>query len=102
MLTKALLGREIPSGGLPADAGVMVSNVTTAAEIGTLLPLGQGLIERVITITGHGVGRPGNYLLPVGTPLNFILEQVQLAGAAREGIFGGAVRGKAGGVPGAR
>lgn len=95
MLTKALLGREIPSGGLPADVGVMVSNVTTAAEIGTLLPPGQGLIERVITITGHGVGRPGNYLMPVGTPLNFILEQVQLAGAAREVIFGGPMMGKA-------
>jgi electron transport complex protein RnfC len=95
MLTAALLGREIPSGGLPADVGVMVSNVTTAAEIGTLLPAGQGLIERVITITGRGVKRPGNYLMPVGTPLTFILEQVGLERAAREVIFGGPMMGKA-------
>jgi electron transport complex protein RnfC len=74
LLTKALLHREIPSGGLPADIGVMCSNVATAAEIGMLLPLGQGLIERVITITGQGVARPGNYLIPLGTPLNFVLD----------------------------
>ena len=76
MLTKALLNREIPAGGLPANVGVMVSNVTTIAEIGTLLPLGQGLTERVITIGGQGVKRPGNYLMPLGTPLSFVLEQV--------------------------
>ena len=33
MLTVALLDREVPSGGLPADVGVVVSNVTTLAEI---------------------------------------------------------------------
>ncbi|MDH5751144.1 MAG: electron transport complex subunit RsxC [Deltaproteobacteria bacterium] len=95
MLTKALLNREIPSGGLPADIGVMVSNVTTASEIGTLLPRGQGLIERVITITGRGVERPGNYLMPIGTPLSFILEQVGMKGQAREVLFGGPMMGKA-------
>lgn len=94
MLTQALLGRQIPSAGLPADVGVMVSNVTTVAEIGALLPKGQGLIERVITITGHGVERPGNYLMPVGTPLHFILEHVGLKEAAREVIFGGPMMGK--------
>jgi electron transport complex protein RnfC len=94
MLTKALLNREIPSGGLPADIGVMVSNVTTLAEIGTLLPRGQGLIERVITIGGHGVERPGNYLVPVGTPLQFILEQVGMTGPGREVVFGGPMMGK--------
>jgi len=94
MLTRALLNREIPSGGLPADVGVMVSNVTTVAEIGTLLPAGQGLIERVITVTGPGVERPGNYLVPVGTPLMFLLEHVGLNDRAAEVIFGGPMMGK--------
>ncbi len=94
LLTKALLGLEIPSGGLPADISVMCSNVATAAEIGTLLPLGQGLIERVITITGQGVARPGNYLIPLGTPLNFVLDHVGLLREAREVIFGGPMMGK--------
>ncbi len=95
MLTKALLGREIPSGGLPADAGVMCSNITTLAEIGALLPYGRGLIERVISITGEGVKRPGNYLVAIGTPLEFILEHVGLVSDAFAVIFGGPMMGKA-------
>jgi len=94
MLTKALLDREIPSGGLPAHVGVMVSNVATCAEIGELLPAGQGLIERVVTVTGRGVLRPGNYIIPLGTPLDFILDTVGLAAEARQVLFGGPMMGK--------
>lgn len=94
MLTEALLHKEIPSGGLPADVGAMVSNVSTLAEIGTLMPRGQGLIERVITVGGSGVLRPGNYLIPLGTPLEFILEQVGLTDHAQAVVFGGPMMGK--------
>jgi electron transport complex protein RnfC len=94
MLTRALLNKDIPSGGLPADIGVMASNVTTLAEIGALLPIKQGIIERVITITGHGVEKPGNYLIPIGTPLNFILEHVGLKEDASEVVLGGPMMGK--------
>ena len=69
MLVKVLLGREIPSGGLPADVGLAVFNVATLAQIGELLPRHQGLIERVVTITGPGVRKPGNYLVALGTPI---------------------------------
>ena len=47
----------------------MVVNVATTAEIGRLLPHGRGIQERVVTITGPGVKKKGNYLIPVGTPL---------------------------------
>lgn len=93
MLTRALLDQDIPSGGLPADIGVVVSNVATVAEIGMLLPRGEGLIERVVTVSGAGVSRPGNYLIPVGTPLSFILEQTGLNDDAGEVIFGGPMMG---------
>lgn len=95
MLAKALLDREIPSGGLPAHVGLMVSNVATAAEIGELLPAGRGLIERVVTVSGKGVKRPGNYIIPLGTPLDFILDTVGLKDRARQVIFGGPMMGKA-------
>ena len=94
MLTRALLHMDIPSGGLPADIGVVVSNVATVGEVGTLLPRGQGLIERVVTVTGHGIDRPGNYLVPLGTPLDFLLEQVGFNGSARQVLFGGPMMGK--------
>jgi electron transport complex protein RnfC len=75
MVIKALLGREIPSGGLPADVGAVCCNVATTAEIGRLLPRGRGIQERVITITGPGVARKGNYRIPIGTTVRFALEQ---------------------------
>ena len=94
MLIKALLGREVPSGGLPADAGVVCSNVTTLAEISNLLSTESGMVERVVTITGEGVENPGNYIIPIGTPLSFILDQVGLKTDTYEILFGGPMMGK--------
>ncbi|MBK1726523.1 electron transport complex subunit RsxC [Halorhodospira neutriphila] len=76
MLIKTLLGREVPSGGLPFHVGVVVNNAGTLAQLGHLLPRGEGLIERVVTVSGPGVDRPGNYRVPIGTPLRAILEAV--------------------------
>ena len=93
ILVKVLLGREIPSGGLPADVGVAVFNVATLAQIGDLLPRHQGLIERVVTITGPAITKPGNYLAPLGTPLRWALEY---AGCTREAaaiVLGGPMMG---------
>ena len=80
MVIRALLGREVPSGGLPADVGAICVNVATTAEIGRLLPHGRGIQERVITIGGPGIERKGNYRIPIGTPVRFALEE---AGAAK-------------------
>lgn len=95
MLITALLGREVPSGGLPAHIGVVVNNVGTLAAMGQLLERGEGLIERVVTVTGAGVARPGNYRIPIGTPLRFILEQAGLEDGEHEVILGGPMMGHA-------
>lgn len=95
MLIKALLGREVPSGGLPVDVNVVVQNVATTAEIGRLLPHGRGIMERVVTITGPAVGKKGNYLIPIGTPLRFALEQVDLADDVSRVFLGGPMMGQA-------
>jgi electron transport complex protein RnfC len=94
MLTRVLLDRDIPAGGLPADIGVMVSNVATLMEIAHLISREQGIIERVVTLSGEGLERPGNYLIPLGTPLDFILEQVGLKAEHPRVIFGGPMMGK--------
>lgn len=93
LLTTVLLGREVPSGGFPYQVGVVVQNIATLAQLGRLLPNRQGLIERVVTISGAGVERPGNYLVPIGTPLGFVLAQVGFAGEAGELILGGPMMG---------
>lgn len=93
MLIKVLLGREIPSGGLPSDVGVGVFNVATLAQIGELLPRRQGLIERVMTVSGPGVTTPGNYLVALGTPIRWILEQTGCTDRATSVILGGPMMG---------
>ncbi|MCX5771103.1 MAG: electron transport complex subunit RsxC [Candidatus Hydrogenedentes bacterium] len=93
MLIKALLRREVPSGGLPVDVHVGVFNVATLAQLAELMPRRRGLIERIVTITGPGVQKPGNYLVPLGTPLRYIFDQVGLNRDARQIILGGPMMG---------
>jgi electron transport complex protein RnfC len=93
MLAKALLGLEIPSGGYPSSVGVGVFNAASTAELGALLPLTQGVIERVVTITGPGIEKPGNYLVALGTPLRFILNHLGFKGMAQHLIMGGPMMG---------
>lgn len=93
LLIKALLKREVPSGGYPYQIGVVVNNVNTLSQMGELLPSGQGLIERVVTVAGPGVKKPGNYRVPIGTPLRYLLEQVGYAGDASHIILGGPMMG---------
>ncbi len=76
MLITSLLDKEVPSGGLPIECNAVVVNVATTAEIGRLLPTGKGIQERVITVTGPAVKEKGNYLVPIGTPLRYLLENV--------------------------
>ena len=95
ILIEVVLGRQVPSGGLPADVGVAVFNVATLAQLGELLPRRQGLIERVVTITGPGVDKPGNYLMPLGTPLGWALEQAGVRADASSVILGGPMMGPA-------
>lgn len=97
MLVKVLLGREVPTRGLPADVGLAVFNVATLAQIGELLPARQGLIERVVTITGPGVRKPGNYLVALGTPLRWALEQADCTDQVSSVILGGPMMGPAAG-----
>ena len=95
MLITAILGKEVPSGGLPIDVNVVTVNVATTAEIGRLLPHGRAIQERVITITGPAVKKKGNYLIPIGTPLRFVLDQVGIEDDIAEIYMGGPMMGPA-------
>ena len=69
MLIKAVTGREVPSGKLPLDAGVLVQNVASLATIAEVFETGLPLVERVVTVTGGGIVEPKNLLVPIGTKL---------------------------------
>ena len=77
----AVLDREVPTGGLPLDIGVVVVNVGTAAAIARAVLRGKPLTHRVVTITGAGVARPKNLLIPIGISYR---ELIEYCGGLRE------------------
>ncbi len=72
-LIKAVTGREVPIWGLPMDAGVVVANVGTASTLAWGCLDGRTLTERVVTVTGKGINRPGNFMVPVGMKVEDLL-----------------------------
>ena len=74
-LIYACTKREVPSGGLPMDAGAVVVNVGTAAQIAKTLRTGMPLIERNCTVTGGAIANPKNLLIKIGTLYSEIIEQ---------------------------
>jgi len=95
-LIQAALDREVPSGGLPADVGVIVHNVGTTFAIYEAVQKNKPLVERVITVTGKDVKQPSNFWVRIGTP---VIELITAAGGLPEStgkvVSGGPMMGKA-------
>ncbi|MEJ6521670.1 electron transport complex subunit RsxC [Shewanella bicestrii] len=95
-LIQIITGREVPSGSIPAKLGIVVHNVGTAFAIHQAVTQGKPLIERVVTVTGQNVGKPGNYWLPIGTPVEHVLKYTEFnAEADQKVIIGGPMMGHA-------
>ncbi len=74
-LITAVTGREVPSGGLPADAGVVVNNVGTAAQIAKSFNTGIPFYEKLVTVTGEAVSEPQTLSVRLGTPFQEAIDQ---------------------------
>lgn len=74
-LIYACTGKEVPSGGLPMDAGAVVNNVGTAAQIAMTINTGVPLVERITTVTGSCIKEPKNLVTKVGTLVSEIIDQ---------------------------
>lgn len=96
VLIRLLNGRIVPEGGLPADVGVIVQNVTTVRYIAYHMKTGMPLIRKVVTIAGGAVAHPGNFDVPVGSS---IAEVIEKAGGTKDKpakiIMGGPMMGVA-------
>ncbi len=77
-LIKAITGREVPSGKLPADAGCCVFNVDTAVAIYRAVVKGYPLMRRIVTIAGEALERTGNANVRIGTPISSVLQKFGL------------------------
>ena len=73
MLIKAIFGLEVPAGKLPLDLDMVVNNVGTMVGLTDWFDRGIPLVERVVTVSGPGVVRPANLLVPIGTSVREVL-----------------------------
>ena len=73
-LVAATLGREVPTGGLPLDVGVVVVNVGTAATLARAVLRGKPLTHRIVTVSGAGIRQPKNLLVPIGTSYRVLID----------------------------
>ena len=74
-LIKVLTGKECPSNGLPFQIGIVLNNVATAYAIHRAIHHGQPLVSRIVTITGDGIKEPRNLEVPIGTPIQHLIDQ---------------------------
>ena len=73
-LIKRVMGRKVPSGGLPADVGVVVDNISTVKAISDAIQKGMPLVERVATVTGEKIKNPGNFIIKIGTSVKELID----------------------------
>ncbi len=95
-LIQAITGREVPSGALPADVGVVVINVDTAVAIATAIKTGMPSIRRIVTVSGDAVSKPANFEVRLGVSFSYLFEKAQ--GFIKEPekiIMGGPMMGQA-------
>ncbi len=95
-LIKALVNREVPSGKLPIEVGCVVHNVGTSFAVYEAVLKNKPLVERVVTVSGTSVKKPGNFMVRIGTP---VMALIEAAGGLPEDtgkvINGGPMMGKA-------
>ncbi|GHV50791.1 electron transport complex subunit C [Spirochaetia bacterium] len=97
MLITALTGREVPSGGLPMDAGCIVQNVGTLIAIAEAFTLGKPLIDRDLTVSGGACKTPKNIRAPIGALLTDLPPAFMSIDTERLGkiLYGGPMMGNA-------
>ncbi|GEM79856.1 electron transport complex subunit RsxC [Vibrio superstes] len=88
-LIKVLTNREVPSSGLPADIGIMVQNVGSAFAVKRAVIDGEPLVERVVTMTGGSVSQAQNLWVPIGTPVQSLLEQAHFSPWKKQSVIMG-------------
>ncbi|MBU2881620.1 electron transport complex subunit RsxC [Psychrosphaera sp. B3R10] len=75
-LVELITGLQVPSGGIPADIGIVMQNVGTSFAVKRATIDGEALVSRVVTVTGERVKNPQNLWVPLGTPIKTLLQNV--------------------------
>ena len=95
VLIEKTTGREVPRGGLPADAGVIVLNVTTVSTLGKYLATGMPLTTKRLTVDGDAIGEAKNVEVVIGTPIGDVLDFCGVKDDVSKILMGGPMMGTA-------
>jgi electron transport complex protein RnfC len=88
-LMEVLTGMQVPRGRLPQQLGIVVQNVGTALAAWRAVTQGLPLTDRIVSVTGPGVGEPGNFRVPLGTPIEHLIAQAGGYSARAERLIAG-------------
>ena len=92
-LIQSVTGRQVPPGGLPAAVGCAVFNTATTSAIYDAIYLGMPLVKRGVTVTGHAIVEPRNYIVPIGTSFTALIEACGLKSDPHKVLTGGPMMG---------
>lgn len=73
VLIYEIAGKTMNAGELPAQHGVILSNVTTIAFVGQYFRTGMPLVSKRMTVDGDAVAAPKNVIAPIGTMINDVI-----------------------------
>ena len=88
-LTQILTGKQVPHGGRSSDIGVLMQNVGTAYAVKRAVIDGEPITERIVTLTGEAVSRPGNVWARLGTPVRHLLDDAGFCPSADQMVIMG-------------
>ena len=93
-LIYAITKKQVPSGGLPADAGAIVINIDTVTQISKAFRTGMPLIERIVTMSGDCIKEPCNLQVRCGMLFEDVIKEAGgFVGEPQKLIMGGPMMG---------
>ncbi len=92
-LIYALTRKKVPAGKLPGDIGCIVTNCQTAYALHEAVDFGKPLYERVVTVSGLAVARPGNYFVKTGMTFEELADAAGIRSQYVKAVQGGPMMG---------
>lgn len=91
-------GKVVGEGQRLASLGVIIINVTSLAKMAEFMETGMPLVDKCVTVDGSAVKEPKNLVVPIGTPIRYVIEQAGgLSCEPGKVIYGGPMMGKTAG-----
>lgn len=88
-------GKVVKGGQRMASLGVLIINVSSVAKLAEYIETGMPLVDRIVTVDGSAVKEPKNLIVPIGTPIRHLLNEVEMKAEPGKILIGGPMLGHA-------